>query len=54
MLVEAVAAPRLTAREFTEAIADFRADLRRPEGFSQISPFEDRVACLCVNVCLPI
>lgn len=54
MLVEAAAARRLAAREFTQAVADLRADLRRPQGFSEVSPFEQRVGCLVINVCLPI
>ena len=54
MLVEAAAARRLTAREFTQAVADVRADLRRPQGFSELSPFEQQVDSLIVNVCMPI
>lgn len=54
MLVEAAASRPLAAREFTQAISDLRADLRQPGGWSELSPFEQRVDCLTINACVPI
>jgi hypothetical protein len=54
MLVDAAAARRLTAREFTQAITDLRAELRRPDGWFEFSAFDQRVDCLTVNVGIPI
>ena len=54
MLVEAAATRRLGAGEFTQAIIDLRADLRRPAGWSDFHPFEQRVDSITINVCLPI
>jgi hypothetical protein len=54
MLVEAAAVRPLTAKEFTEAIADLRADLREPNTFSELSGFEQALDSLTVNVCLPM
>lgn len=54
MLDAAVAARRLAAQEFKEAIADLREDLRQPHGFSKFSQFEQRVDSLTVNACIPI
>lgn len=54
MLAEAATLRRLTAREFTEAVAGLREELRGPRSLAALPPLIPRFKSVSVNVCMPL